>query len=100
MIGSIYEITNKLNGRKLIGQTIQKDPRGRWRAHRSKLRSCVHENRHLQRAWNKYGESNFEFNVVCEVDTIEELNKEETTRIAADKNVYNILPGGENGSLP
>ena len=96
----IYEIRNKINGKKLIGQTIQKYASSRWQAHKLKLRRGKHENRHLQRAWNKYGEKNFDFVVVCKVQTQKELNKEEIHRIVENKNGYNILPGGENGPLP
>jgi len=37
----------------------------RWGIHRSDLRRGVHDNPHLQYAWDKYGEDAFEF-MVCE----------------------------------
>lgn len=37
----------------------------RWSEHRKKLRNNTHPTPPLQAAWNKYGEHNFEFFVVC-----------------------------------
>ncbi len=58
----IYFITNKLNGDRYIGSS--KRMRGRWFLHRSNLRLGRHHSVHLQRAWDKYGENQFEFKTV------------------------------------
>ena len=54
MIG-IYSITNKLNNKRYIGQSI-----ARIKRHFRELRRGVHHCHHLQRAFDKYGEDNFE----------------------------------------
>jgi len=76
----IYIITNLINKMVYIGQSrniIQ-----RWREHRSFLRGNVNrENSHLQNAWNKYGEENFEFKVL-ENCIVENLNEKEIYYIA------------------
>lgn len=59
----IYEIVNKTNGKRYIGSTEQSFTI-RWRNHRSLLRANRHHSRHLQNAWNKYGEDSFEFRVL------------------------------------
>ena len=41
------------------------DIKKRWSAHKGMLRGGRHDNQHLQRAWDKYGEDNFEFEVIC-----------------------------------
>lgn len=61
-ISGIYEIVNKVNGNRYVGQSH--DIQVRWRKHRQKLRHGTHDNCHLQSAWNKYGEDSFEFNVL------------------------------------
>jgi len=72
IISGIYVIRNKENGKIYIGssQNIHK----RSLEHRSGLRRGVHDNNHLQKAWNKYGESAFEFGVLerCEVEMLVE----------------------------
>lgn len=64
-ISGIYAITNKLNNKKYIGSS--KSVYYRWnQSHRPSLRTGNHGNRHLQSAWSKYGESNFEFCIIEE----------------------------------
>ena len=55
----IYKITNKTNGNYYIGSASIIC--NRWWIHISKLRKNCHSNKYLQNAFNKYGESNFEF---------------------------------------
>ena len=61
-IPAIYAITNTLNGKRYVGST--KDFKRRIQQHLCLLRSNRHFNVHLQRAWNKYGEDVFRFDVV------------------------------------
>lgn len=55
----IYEILNTVNGKRYIGSA--KCFNTRWRRHRWELTKQRHNNRKLQRAWNKYGEASFKF---------------------------------------
>ena len=67
-IPGVYQITNKTNGHKYIGSSI--NIWKRWGRHLSELRKNTHDNNYLQNAWNKYGEDNFEFGVLlfCDVE--------------------------------
>lgn len=94
--GGIYCITNKVNGKKYIGQTY--DLKFRWLHHRSDLRGGRHHNRHLQGAWNKYGEDNFEFSEL-EKCTLESLDEREIYWIKYydsqnQEYGYNLADGG------
>lgn len=60
----IYWIRNKINGKFYIGSS--KNIRRRWIRHVSNLNKNIHENEHLQRAWNKYGKEAFKFEVLEE----------------------------------
>lgn len=62
MISGIYKIINKVNGKFYLGSS--KDIDKRWERHLYQLRSNRHHSIHLQRAWTKYGESNFSFEVM------------------------------------
>lgn len=58
----IYKIICTANKKIYIGSSI--NLRDRRNAHFSELRRNKHGNRHLQNAWNKYGEQAFTFEVV------------------------------------
>jgi group I intron endonuclease len=61
----IYKIVNLVNDKFYVGSTINK--KVRFREHRKQLRGNRHHCKHLQAAWNKYGEEKFDFRVVEEV---------------------------------
>lgn len=67
----IYGIRHIESGCIYVGSGV-KIPQ-RWKEHLSDLRRGEHVNRRLQRAWDKYGESAFEFFVIEPVDTPEML---------------------------
>ena len=62
----IYTITNIANGKIYIGQAI--DIFDRWIEHKCSLRNQYFENDRLQKAWNKYGEESFKFEVLEQWD--------------------------------
>ena len=64
----IYRILNTATGKAYYGSSACL--RNRWRRHLLDLRKGQHHSRHLQRAWNKYGEAAFVFEVL--VHTAEE----------------------------
>jgi len=84
----IYEIKNKINGKKYIGSSI--DLEKRIYHHKNVLKNNKHKNSHLQYAWNKYGEENFEFNILeyCD-DKILELEQKYIDEEDFE-NLYNI----------
>jgi len=91
----IYKIKNKVNGKFYIGQTGDSFD-SRW----DKLKKNNHHNKHLQAAYNKYGEDNFEFEVIitCPAET-KALNfwEELFLRDHWDKDYcYNQREGGGN----
>lgn len=61
-IQGIYEIRNTVNGKRYIGSSV--NIKARWRAHRSALNRNINVSIKLQRAWEKYGEASFEFNII------------------------------------
>lgn len=62
----IYKIINLVNDKFYVGSTTNK--KVRFRQHRKLLRGNRHHCKHLQAAWNKYGEAKFDFLVIEEVD--------------------------------
>lgn len=69
VVSGIYKITNIENNKVYIGSS--KDIYQRWTRHRSDLSKNKHHSIHLQRAWNKFGENKFIFEILEECpDTI------------------------------
>lgn len=91
----IYEIVNKSNDWRYIG--CSKNYENRWNEHRNSLKTNKHHNVHLQRAWNKYGESEFEFNVLLNVESEKTMFLEEARMIEQEDMLYNIAEGGLGG---
>ena len=66
-VSGIYCIENKINNKTYIGSS--KNLYQRLLKHFALLRHDKHENAHLQSAWNKYGEENFEWFILEFCDT-------------------------------
>lgn len=109
-VGYIYEIVNKINNKKYIGQTYRENINIRWDQHIYGLNKQNHGNIYLQRAWNKYKEYNFQFNIIEHIKNddklqlINELNYLEEYYIKLFKTTnhkfgYNIRPGGANSPM-
>lgn len=62
--GGVYAIRNKTNDKLYIGSTFYFG--GRKSGHWGDLKRNKHKNNYLQKAWNKYGEDNFEF-IILEI---------------------------------
>lgn len=85
----IYRVTNKINNKSYVGQS--QNVVSRLNGHRKMLLNNVHGNQHLQNAWNKYGEENFEF-VILEECTTNELNELEYKWML----IYDSIENGYN----
>jgi group I intron endonuclease len=84
----IYRITNTINGKCYIGSTVNFN--SRWSHHKANLNKGKHHSRHLQKAWNKYGESVFVFSIL-ETCAIDELSQREQHYIDLHKPEYNMV---------
>lgn len=98
---AIYSITNKINNKRYIGKT--KFLKIRFYDHLRHLRKNRHVNNHLQRAWKKYQEQNFAFEIIEYIDNEECLNEREIYWIAYFKSHnsdygYNKTLGGDGGN--
>ena len=59
----VYQIINKVNGKKYIGSTSISFNK-RWVSHICDLNKNRHRSDILQKAYNKYGKDNFDFNIL------------------------------------
>ena len=100
MIG-IYKILNTKNNKVYIGQT--KDYDKRIREHLRYLKNNTHQNKYLQRTYNKYGADIFEFSLIEECSE-KELTIREQYWIdfyggISDPKNYNLREAGSEGTF-
>lgn len=97
VLTGIYQILNVVNGKFYIGKS--KNILKRWHNHRSKLRRNLSKSPYLQAAWNKYGETAFEFIIVeiCVCDDLEKCEQYWIDKLGAcDRELgYNSNPNSE-----
>ena len=101
MRGFIYKITNTINSKSYIGQTIQ-NVKERFYQHCATKCSKVVSNMAIHRAIKKYGKSNFTVEVIEEIDSTN-LNDRERYWIKyynSYNNGYNSTKGGQDGCKP
>lgn len=95
----IYKITNDINDKVYIGQTI-KSLDERIRNHRSSMMSGV--DTHLYNAMRKYGWEHFKFEILVETDnqsTLNELEAYYINKFDSIRHGYNMIPGGRQNPM-
>lgn len=94
MIKAIYKITNLVNNKIYIGQTVH--PNKRWWEHQQKAKTH-YDDYPIHLAINKYGVKNFSFEIL---EWTEDYNNEEARLIkeynSISPNGYNLIEGGHS----
>lgn len=96
--GIVYKITNNVNGKVYIGQTIRP-----LSERMSQHKCCMNgsSNSYLYKSMRKYGWDNFTWEIVCECSCREELNSKEIEYITLHESHrtrgkgYNLTKGGD-----
>jgi len=94
--GIVYKVTNMINNKAYIGQTIHSLNKRKIKHLNLATRSNIKT--HFHRAINKYGETNFVWQILCSCNRKAELDKKEVYYIEyydTYKNGYNMTLGGE-----
>jgi len=101
-ITGIYGIYNFISHKWYIGQSI--NIKDRWSRHIRSLNNGKSSNK-LQRAWNKYGEENFNYEILLELPyprdpyIYDHYEKKFITLYDSFKNGYNLDEGGTGGKI-
>lgn len=97
----IYKATNKINGKSYIGQTVDFEHRKHTHIHRRD--GYCDPNSIFHKAIDKYGEENFEWEILGSIPGKELANSFERYCIAIyntyKPNGYNMTKGGDGGSM-
>lgn len=88
MTCGIYQIVNKVNGKRYVGSSV--DIERRWGEHLRMLRGDRHVNAKLQSSFNLHGESIFCFDIVERCDPDQLVDREQFH--IDEKSEYNIAP--------
>lgn len=100
-ISGIYLITNILNEKKYVG--FSSNILGRFSVHSKSLKDNNHHCEHLQRAWNKYGEENFKFEIIekCSTNLLAEREHYWAIKLNTHNRDfgYNEKPTSEDGRV-
>lgn len=99
MKSGIYSITDTVNNRVYVGQSV--DVNRRLGDHKHHLKAKIHKNSYLQRSYDKCNGEGFEFGVL-EYCPIEKLDEREQAWISLFQSTcrnkgYNIQSGGHDG---
>jgi group I intron endonuclease len=99
VLGFIYQWRNVATGWSYIGSTVEL--RKRKNVHLCLLRAKRHHTRHLQAAWNKYGELAFVFEVLAELECdtdveLRDMENEWLMKFAGS--LYNAAPMAQSVS--
>lgn len=91
----IYCIENLINHKKYVGKSV--NIHKRWETEKNGLRGTYFHNIHLQRAWDKYGERQFQFYIleICDESVLDQKEKEWIKILDTFENGYNQTLGGE-----
>lgn len=92
----IYTIRNIITNQYYVGESLHVQER--WDRHLEDLRLNHHHSHKLQRSFNKYGITAFEFKIECEVDDDKRFEKEKEIieKYNSFINGFNETSGGDN----
>ena len=83
----LYKVTNIKNGKFYIGSSTNIEIR--WKNHKAALRNNHHINKHLQSAWNKYGEEVFLFEIIKKTKKLKKEEQKLLNEYVGSKDCYN-----------
>lgn len=90
MTSAIYAIVNNVTRDMYVGSSVGVNRR--WSAHRNLLTKKCHYNSRLQRAYDKYGSSSFDWEIIQFVDDKSQLITREQFWMNFFAPVYNVRP--------
>jgi group I intron endonuclease len=93
----VFQIRNTVNGKIYVGSSLNLD--AIWNRNRMELTFGNHRNVSLQKEWNEFGEENFTFEILAEIDQKEGGNVDYSTEVRELEKLYmdELQPFADNG---
>lgn len=94
-VSGIYRYVNLVNGKSYVGKSV--DLHHRHLEHMRYLRAGTEPCVKLNRAWQKYGEDNFQYEILCYCnrEDLNDMEREYISKFDSFRNGYNCTEGGD-----
>ena len=92
----VFQIKNKVNGKIFVSGNMNLNKI--WNRHKTELKFGSHRNKEMQNDWNKYGEENFVFEIISELNQgNEKLDLNHELKVLTEMYLEELQPYGEQG---
>lgn len=93
----VFQIRNIVNGKLLIDSSVSLDKI--WNRHRVELKAGSHRNTLLQKEWNEFGEDNFKYEILGEIQQTDgqDIDYAKEAKQLAKMFIDELQPFGDKG---
>lgn len=92
----VFQIRNKINGKIFVDGHSNLD--AIWNRHRTQLKFGSHRNTELQKDWNEFGEENFIYEILSEINQEnDKVDFAKELKTLTEMYVEDLQPFGERG---
>ena len=93
----VFQVKNLVNGKIFIDSSVNLDKI--WNRHRVELNAGLHRNERLQKDWKEFGENNFTYAILSEIDQKEGENIDygKEAKQLAKMFIEELKPFGDKG---
>jgi group I intron endonuclease len=93
----VFQIRNTVNGKIFIGSSVDLD--AIWNRHKSELKLGGHRNKPLQNEWTQFGEGNFQYEILSELEQVEgdQVDYKKEARKLEEMFIEDLAPFADKG---
>ena len=93
----VFQIRNTVNGKIFVGSSVNLE--AIWNRHKSELKLGGHRNGQLQKEWEEFGEDNFKYEILSEIDEKpgENIDYAKEARKLEEMFIEELKPFGDRG---
>ena len=93
----VFQIRNIVNGKIFVGSSVNLE--AIWNRHKSELKLGGHRNELLQKEWKEFGEDNFKYEILSEIEQKpgENIDYAKEARKLEEMFIEELKPFGDRG---